>query len=88
MALWLEEASEVEDPLHQVPYSTSVLAFVPLGVISVSEVWNVFAQEKISLCNGAINEMEFDNFINEIIDFPVLLYTTPLRHRSGAFSVC
>ncbi len=48
------------------PYSTSALAFVPLDVIAVSEVWNVFAQEKISLCIGAINGMEFDNFINEI----------------------
>ncbi len=79
----------MEDSLNQVPYSTSALAFVPPGVMVVSEVWNVFAQEKISLCNGAINGMEFDNFINEIIKFPVLLYdTTPLRHRSGAFSVC
>ncbi len=58
---------------------------MPLGVIVVSEVWNVFAQEKISLCNGAINGIKFNN---EIIKFPVLLYdTTPLRHRSGAFSV-
>ncbi len=62
---------------------------MPLGVIVVSEVWNVFAKEKISICNGAINRMEFDNFVNEIIKFPVLHYdTTPLRHRSSAFSVC
>ncbi len=48
----------VEDPLRHLPYSSSSLAFVPLDVIVVSEVWNVFAQENISLINSAINGMQ------------------------------
>ncbi len=55
-----EEVVEVEDPLRQVPYSTSALAFVPPGVMVVSEVWNAFAEGKISICNGANNGMEVE----------------------------
>lgn len=48
------------DPFLLVPYSTSSLAFVPPGVIIVSEVWNLFVTEKISLCNGFINSLKFE----------------------------
>ncbi|VDD79966.1 unnamed protein product [Mesocestoides corti] len=51
---------EDEDPLRQVPYSTSSLAFVPPGVIIVSEIWRLFATERLSLCNGFISTMRID----------------------------
>lgn len=49
-----------EDPYILLPYSNSSLAFVPPGVMVLSEVWETFAKERLSFCNLHVNNMKLD----------------------------
>ncbi|VDL89412.1 unnamed protein product [Schistocephalus solidus] len=54
------EPSPREDPYRLLPYSHSSLAFVPPGVMVVTEVWTFFASERLSFCNHQISCMKFE----------------------------
>ncbi|BHF62834.1 3'-5' exoribonuclease 1 [Sparganum proliferum] len=54
------ESSPREDPYRLLPYSHSSLAFIPPGVMVVTEVWEFFASERLSFCNHQISCMKFE----------------------------
>ncbi len=49
-----------QDQVAENSWSASSLALVPPGVLMASEVWDVFAQVEMPICNGIIDGMDRD----------------------------